>query len=103
YLSLAEEVAPKLFGAEQKKWLDRLELDQDNVRTAFDWSVSRGDAVLALKLGAAFWRFWQMRGHLREGRMRLDTILRMPGAQHRPGDRARALDAAGAAADGQGG
>ena len=102
YLSLAEEVAPKLFGAEQKKWLDRLELDQDNVRTAFDWSVSRGDSVLALNLGAAFWRFWQMRGHLREGRMRLDTILRMPGAKDRPGDRARALEAAGGVAYWQG-
>jgi tetratricopeptide (TPR) repeat protein len=44
-------------------------------------------------LGAAFWRFWQMRGHLGEGRRRLDTILGMPSAGATDDQRARALEA----------
>ncbi|HEX7262891.1 MAG TPA: adenylate/guanylate cyclase domain-containing protein [Candidatus Dormibacteraeota bacterium] len=102
YQALAESAAPHLFGAEQKQWLDRIELDHDNLRTAFDWSLSHKDARRALSLGAAVWRFWQMRGHLREGRVQLDAILSMPGARDYPVDRARALEAAGGVAYWQG-
>jgi tetratricopeptide (TPR) repeat protein len=49
-------------------------------------------------LGAAYWRFWQMRGHLREGRTRLDAILAMPGARDHPAERLLALEAAGGVA-----
>ena len=92
---LAESAVPHLFGAEQKKWLDRLELDHDNIRAALDWSVAGGNAQQALCLGAAVWRFWQMRGHLREGRTRLDAILALPGARENAANRSRALEAAG--------
>jgi len=102
YQALAEDAAPHLFGAEQKRWLDRLELDHDNFRAAFDWALSRGDVQRALSLGAAFWRFWQMRGHLREGRARLDAVLAVPETHGRPDDRARALEAAGGIAYWQG-
>ncbi|HET7465442.1 MAG TPA: adenylate/guanylate cyclase domain-containing protein [Candidatus Dormibacteraeota bacterium] len=98
YQHLAEEAAPNVLGADQKKWLDRLELDHDNFRTAFDWTVATGDADCAMALGAAFWRLWQMRGHLREGRARMEAILAMPGAKDHPAERARALEAAGGVA-----
>jgi predicted ATPase/class 3 adenylate cyclase len=101
-LALAEAAGPNLFGAEQKKWLDRLELDNDNFRAAFDWLISRGDARRAMLLSAAYWRFWQMRGHLREGRARLDAILAMPGARDDVAIRARAVEAAGGVAYWQG-
>ena len=102
FQALAEEAAPHLFGADQKSWLDRLAADHDNFRAAFDWAQSSGDVARGLCLGAAFWRFWQMRGHLREGRARLDAILQMPGAQDHPAERARALEAAGGVAHWQG-
>ena len=102
YLALAESAAPHYFGADQRQWLDRIELDQDNFRAAFDWSMSHGDAQRALCLGAALWRFWQMRGHLREGRARLDAILAMPATHDRPLDRAKALEAVGGVAYWQG-
>src|SRR5579859_6685087 len=92
---LAEEAAPHLFGADQKLWLDRLELDHDNFRAAFDWASGSGDVKRALCLGADFWRLWQMRGHLREGRTRLDAILAMPKSTEHPEDRLRALEALG--------
>ena len=102
FQELAEEAAPLLFGADRRQWLDRLEIDHDNFRAAFDWAQSSGDVRRALCLGAAFWRFWQMRGHLREGRARLDAILAMPGVDAHPEERARALEAAGGVAHWQG-
>ena len=102
YQALAEAAAPKLFGPDRKKWLDRLELDHDNFRAAFDWAIARGDPRRALSLGAAFWRFWQMRGHLSEGKARLETTLAMPGTGEYPSEKARALEAAGGVAYWQG-
>jgi predicted ATPase/class 3 adenylate cyclase len=102
FQDLAEQAAPNLLGSDQKQWLDRLELDHDNFRAAFDWSAARNDPARAMCLGAAYWRFWQMRGHLREGRARLDAILGMPGAGEHPAERLLALEAAGGVAYWQG-
>jgi predicted ATPase/class 3 adenylate cyclase len=102
FQALAEAAAPHLFGADRKTWLDRLDIDHDNFRAAFDWAQSSGEVARALGLGGAFWRFWQMRGHLREGRARLDAILAMPGLDAFPADRAKALEAAGGVAHWQG-
>jgi predicted ATPase len=99
YSALAEAAAPNLFGDERKMWLDRLELDHDNIRAAFDWCAATGDAERAMKLAANFWRFWQMRGHLHEGRVRLESILHMASSRDA---RARALEAAGGLAYWQG-
>ena len=98
YRDLAEAAAPNVFGTARKQWLDRLEMDHDNFRAAFDWSIAHGDAQCAMALGATYWRFWQMRGHLREGRARLEAILAMPGARDHPAERAGALEAAGGVA-----
>ncbi len=92
FQALAEAASPNLFGAERKDWLDRLERDHDNFRAAFDWAAATGDASRAMCLGAAFWRFWQMRGQLREGRARMEAILAMSTAPTQ--ERARALEAA---------
>ena len=102
YCALAAAAAPKLFGEERKDWLDRLERDHDNFRAAFDWCATSGDADRAMNLAASFWRFWQMRGHLHEGRTRLESILAMPNSAKFPEARARALEAAGGVAYWQG-
>jgi predicted ATPase/class 3 adenylate cyclase len=95
FCALVSEAAPNLFGGEQKMWLDRLERDHDNIRAAFDWCAATGDAERAMNLAAPFWRFWQMRGHLHEGRSRLEAILAMPDSSKFREARARALEAAG--------
>jgi predicted ATPase/class 3 adenylate cyclase len=102
FCSLATTAAPNLFGADQKMWLDRLELDHDNFRDALDWCVAQNDAERANGLAASLWRFWQMRGHLHEGRARLTTILAMPESVRYPEARARALEGAGGIAYWQG-
>jgi predicted ATPase/class 3 adenylate cyclase len=78
YLALAEAAAPHLPGPDQPRWLDRLGLDQANLRSAVQWAIDAGDAELALSLVAALWRFWQMDGHLHDGRLLTDAALAMP-------------------------
>ena len=74
-LALAEEAEPHLRGAEQEPWLARLEREHDNLRAAVTWKERWGNAESALRLGAALWRFWMVRGYWSEGRLRLETAL----------------------------
>ena len=88
FLALAEEAYPNLKGS-PKVWLDRLEAEQDNLRVALDGFEATSESQLALRLAGALYRYWYMRGHLGEGRRRLDRVLR---ADERPtAARARAL------------
>src|SRR5947208_9804776 len=93
--ALAEASEGRLFGDERKAQLDRLELDHDNFRAALDWCIANARTEQALRLAAALWRFWQMRGHLREGRARVEAVLRLPGGDKFPEARRHALEAAG--------
>jgi tetratricopeptide (TPR) repeat protein len=80
--------------------LDRLESEHDNLRAALDWLHSQGDGDRALTLAAALWRFWWLRGHLAEGRERLETVLSAGSVKSTA--RAAALDGAGVLAETQG-
>jgi predicted ATPase/class 3 adenylate cyclase len=76
--------------------LDRIEDEHDNIRAALDHLVATGDVERAARLAFAVWRFWQMRGHIIEGRARVDRILAMPGSPTEPtASRLRVLEAAG--------
>jgi predicted ATPase len=85
---------PHLTGSD-RSWLDGLENDHDNIRAMLTWAT-RNRPELALRCGGALWRFWHLRGHLREGRRRLNDILAAvePNAAWRA-DRAKALDGLG--------
>jgi len=99
YLALVEGCAAELTGPMGRRWLDRLELDHDNLRAALDWAVATDHAEVALRLVAASWRFWQIRGHLFEAEDRMRQVLALPGATSQsPLLRARALGAAGSIA-----
>ena len=93
FLALAEEAEPNLIGVgSHAEWLDRLERDHDNFRAAVDWLEASGDSGGALRLTAALWRFWDLKGHLIEGRRQLERGLR---ADERPtAARAKALSGA---------
>jgi DNA-binding CsgD family transcriptional regulator len=79
-------------------WLEQLAPDEENFRTAHDWAIRGEQAELALRLGAALWRFWYFRRHLSEGRGRLGAALtlipRSPQTKPYLVARARALVAA---------
>ncbi len=96
FLKLAIEAEPKLYGAEQVKWLNRLEREHDNLRAALVWSqTAEVKAELALKLAGALGRFWEMRGYFREGREHLSAALSKTQASAETAARAKALCAAG--------
>ena len=50
FLALAERAAPELMGPEQPIWLDRVELEHDNFRSALRWALAAGESSLAIKL-----------------------------------------------------
>ena len=91
FLALAEEAEPHLRGAPGDR-LDTLDLEHDNLRAAIDAFVASGEAQLALRLAGALWRFWYLRGHLTEGRRRLEDALRA--GEQPTAARARALHGA---------
>jgi len=76
-LALVEEAGPEFFrGPEPGAWLERLDLEHDNLRAALLWSDAEregGDA--GLRLAAGLWRFWEIRGYLVEGRGWLEKML----------------------------
>ena len=93
YLALAEEAAPHLHASDLKRWLDLLETEHDNFRGALERAISGGRADEAVRLVHALWRFWQTRGHLREGRAWTERVLAI--VAEPPLLRMKALAAAG--------
>jgi predicted ATPase len=96
YLALAEAAEPQLGGPQQVTWLNRLEVEHDNLRAALAWSkATEGGAELGLRLAAAVFGFWWKRGHMLEGRHWLQELLAQPEAAKPTVARARALRVAG--------
>jgi predicted ATPase/class 3 adenylate cyclase len=93
YAELAREHGPKVMGSVSGEWLDRYEVDHDNLRAALAWAMA-SDTDAALRLIHDLWRFWQRRGHLVEGIERAEAALALPDSEDHPEARANALSAA---------
>ena len=100
-LVLAEEGNPELSSADRARWLTRCDVEMDNFRSALDWLFQTLDLDWGLRLCIALFRFWDMREHLTEGRIRLETVLRLAGSG-RSKERARVWHFIGALATAQG-
>jgi len=75
-LALALRVEPELTDSDQVRWLERLEIEHDNLRAALAWAQQQAATREAgLRLAAALWRFWDVRGYWGEGRRWLDVAL----------------------------
>jgi predicted ATPase/class 3 adenylate cyclase len=81
YLALARAAAPRLVARDQPEWLDRLDLELDNLRAAIAFSLLRADATAGIGLAASLRIFWKARGHASEGAEALRALLDLPGAQ----------------------
>jgi non-specific serine/threonine protein kinase len=75
YMRFGEEIEPKLHGGEQTLWLNKLELEHDNLRAALDWSLTGGELESGLRLASVLWLFWDIHGYHLEGRVWLDRLL----------------------------
>ena len=75
FLALAEPADADLTGAGQLAWLDRLEIEHDNLWTAMYWLAGHGPLEQAVHLSQVTWRFWWLRGHAAEyGRLVNDFV-----------------------------
>jgi predicted ATPase/transcriptional regulator with XRE-family HTH domain len=75
YVALAERAKSEMKGPQQLAWLDRLELEHNNLRAVLGSALDAGDAETALELAGTLWRFWLTHGHLTEGRKWLTEAL----------------------------
>jgi len=75
FLRLAEEAEPHLTGAEQARWMERLETEHENLRLSVDSLRRAGRGPEELRLVGALMRFWYQRGDLREGSRRCEDAL----------------------------
>jgi predicted ATPase/class 3 adenylate cyclase len=73
-LRLTASAAPIIEMGRDPAWLDRLAREHDNIRAALRWAIASGDLEIGLRIAAATWRFWQQRGHNREGREWFDRL-----------------------------
>ena len=108
FCSLIEEAGGRMTGLEQVEWLDRLEVEHDNIRAALEWSLesdlpfdvdqqpASGDrnTDLGLRMAASLGKFWEVRGHVTEGRARFGDLLSAT-QDERSAVRAEALAGAG--------
>jgi predicted ATPase/DNA-binding SARP family transcriptional activator len=69
FLEVAEGAAAAIFGPAQEELLARLDLERENLRAALEWLTAgtHDDALQRLRLSAALWPYWWLRGQLREG------------------------------------
>jgi non-specific serine/threonine protein kinase len=79
YLALALSASATAHGLGESEWLARLEEEHDNLRAALAWSLTQKEGESALRLAGALPRFWQLRGHMSEGRQWLARALESGG------------------------
>ncbi len=76
FVQWAKNAEPHLNGADQVLWLERFELENDNLRAAMDWSLLAANRVeIGLHLAIITAIFWKLHGHYNEGRLRLAVFL----------------------------
>lgn len=75
YLSFAGQSDQEIFGSQQRTWLRRYEIEQDNLRGALYWLYEQRDGIRGLRLATALYRFWYLQGHYEEGCRWLERMI----------------------------
>jgi predicted ATPase/DNA-binding XRE family transcriptional regulator len=103
YVALGERARPHLNGgSEHTVWLQRLALEEDNLRAALRWSIDSCETDQGLRLAAAVGRYWYLEGSPGQGQEWLEAILRLVGEAGQPAVRAPALNIAALLANARG-
>lgn len=96
FLDLAEQAEHEIARGTLTPWLSRLDAEEANFWAALEWcnhTNSDEAALLNLRLSAALFKFWELRGRFSQGRAQLAKAL---ARAHTPTTvRAKALHAAG--------
>jgi len=76
FTSLVEQAAVHFaVGGDQKHWLDQVEAEQGNIRSALHTALTDKDGEAAVRLVDAWRYFWTIKGHYGEARQWLDRTL----------------------------
>jgi tetratricopeptide (TPR) repeat protein len=81
-LVLAEEGNPELSELERAAWLTRCDIEHDDFSAALDFLFQTKDLDWGFRFSTALFRFWDMREHSAEGRIRLEQIIELAGEEH---------------------
>jgi predicted ATPase/class 3 adenylate cyclase len=86
YFALAKAVRDGLGTEQQALWVERAELELDNLRLAMAFALKDGaaggtDAFVVVKFALAMTVFWRLRGYAAEGRALLAEVLKQPAIQ----------------------
>ncbi|HEY8559536.1 MAG TPA: winged helix-turn-helix domain-containing protein [Pyrinomonadaceae bacterium] len=90
FASLVEAAEPELLGAFGAEWMETIEEEHDNLRSAIEWSLEN-DLETALRIVGAMRNFWFVRGHLSEGVEWIRQALEKQGSDDNSRLRAKAL------------
>jgi predicted ATPase/class 3 adenylate cyclase len=96
YLELSHEATAHMRGIDQKKWLDRLEVEHDNLRVALQWCTEESaPGEKGLVLCSNLYSFWWIRGHWAEGRSWHERMLNLAASSADSSAKGNALMTAG--------
>jgi non-specific serine/threonine protein kinase len=93
FLDLAVAARDAVEGPEQTRWLERLELEHDNLEAALQW-LTEESIDDGARLARLLWPFWYQRGYYHEARTRFENLIPRA-AEISPARRARVLVSAG--------
>jgi predicted ATPase/DNA-binding CsgD family transcriptional regulator len=75
YLDLAEKTEWDLARGRADRWIDRLAVEQDNLRAALEWFEHADEPEAFLQMAHSLWVWWLFRGPYAEGRTWLERAL----------------------------
>ncbi len=90
FLTLVGNLRPLVDGPESLSWLERLETEHNNLRSALGWLVVTDQIEAALQLVGDLGIFWVQR-HVIEGQDHAERLLTLPAASRRTIGRSKAL------------
>ena len=97
-LALARATARRLTGPAQSLAVQQLEQEHHNIRAGLEWSLTEGEADVAVRLCAVLTMFWYIKGRYREGREWCSRAL-AAAPESAPAARAAVLQGAASLAD----
>lgn len=75
YLAFCETGMNKFFGPALQSWVDSLEAAYPNVQSALKWSWENKLFEEGNRLAVSLGKFWEIRGHVHEGKQWMDKLL----------------------------
>lgn len=92
FIKFAEQAEPRLQTIEQDVWLEKLDIENDNLRAALGWgqAIAENQGQELQLAGSLIW-FWLRRGYLSEGRDWLTVSLQTSQLSGPSTERAKAL------------